>query len=142
MLKRSSLFIAVSLFFVVAVSAQSASTPKEGSAERKAILNAIRVPVEKDLKQKVVFVVDHIKTQGSWAFVSGRPQKPSGGRIDLEGTMFEGHEDIFDDNFFGLLRKRGGKCRVVTHALGCTDVCYATWWSDHKAPKSIFPYTE
>lgn len=142
MTKRLAAIFVVMMVFAGGVLAQAVQTPEQGSAERKAILNATRVPVERDLKQKVIFVVDHIKMQGSWAFVSGRPQNPTGGRIRLEDTMFEGHEDIFDDNFFALLRKTGGKWRVVTHALGCTDVCYATWWSEHKAPKAIFPYTE
>lgn len=50
--------------------------------------------------------------------------------------------DFFDNNIFALFRKTGGKWKVVTYLIGCTDVCYATWWKDHKAPKSIFPYTE
>lgn len=142
MIMRMAAFIAVMIVFSGAALSQSVYTPTQGSAERKAILNALRVPVEKDLKQKVTFVTDNFRVQGNWAFVSGRPRKPSGDRIELKGTQFEGHDDMYDDNFFGLLRKTGGKWRVVTHALGCTDVCYAIWWSDHKAPKAIFPYTE
>ena len=122
--------------------AQAVYTPREGSEERKAILNTLRVPVEKALKQKVVFVVTHLKVQGSWAFVSGEPQNSTGGRVRLKGTEWEGSEDAFDDNFFGLLRKSGGKWRVTTYALGCTDVCYLDWWGKFKAPKAIFPYTE
>lgn len=120
----------------------SAAAAQESSSERKAILAALRVLVEKNLKQKIVFVVDHYKVDKDWAFVSGEPQTPDGKRPNLKGTAWDGEEDLFDDNFFGLLRKRGGKWRVVTHALGCTDVCYADWWRRYKAPKSIFPYTE
>ena len=88
---RSLILWTVVLFTgVMSVAAQPTAIPKEGSAERKAILNAMRVPVEKDLKQKVVFVVDHIKTQGSWAFVSGRPQnrrrQDQAGRHDVRGA--------------------------------------------------------
>lgn len=122
--------------------AQSVNTPEKGSAERTAILNALRIPVEKALKQKVVFLTDNFKVQGNWAFVSGEPQTPSGGKPDLKGTAWDGDEDLFDDNFFGLLKKTGGKWKVVTHALGCTDVCYADWWRRYKAPKAIFPYSE
>lgn len=124
------------------VLAQSVYTPEKGSAERVAILNALRVPVEKQLKQRIVFVTDSFKVQGNWAFVSGEPRTPLGRKPSLKGTVFEGEEDMFDDNFFGLLRKTNGKWRVVTHALGCTDVCYADWWRRFKAPKAIFPYTE
>ncbi len=126
----------------IAASAQSTYTPQKGSPERKAILDALRVPVERDLKQKIVFVTDDLKVQGTWAFVSGRPTKPDGSNPNLAGTAWADAEDLFDNNFFGLLRKSGGKWRVVTHALGCTDVCYADWWKRHRAPKAIFPYTE
>ncbi len=128
----------------IAASAQSARTPEKGSPERKAILDALRVPVEKELKQKIVFVTDHFKVQGTWAFVSGTPQTADGGRPDYRNTEYWDAADsgAFDDNFFALLRKIGGKWRVVTKAIGCTDVCYADWWSRYKAPKAIFPYTE
>ncbi|MFN0139925.1 MAG: hypothetical protein ACKVQW_07535 [Pyrinomonadaceae bacterium] len=122
--------------------AQTVYTPEKGSAERAAILNAVRVPVEKQLKQRIVFVTDNFKVQGNWTFVSGRPTTRSGGKPSLKGTVFEGQEDMFDDNFFGLLKKTRGKWKVVAHALGCTDVCYADWWRRYKAPKAIFPYTE
>jgi len=140
---RNALFPTVALvLFSVAAAGQSVYTPEKGSAERAAILNVLRVPVERDLKQKIAFVTDNFKVQGNWAFVSGDPQTPSGAKPNLKGTEWEGAEDIFDNNFFGLLRKSGGKWKVVAYALGCTDVCYADWWRRHKAPKSIFPYTE
>lgn len=130
------------LFAAALASAQGVYTPDKGSPERKAILDALRIPVERELKQKIVFVADDFKVQGSWAFVGGRPTTPAGGEPDLKNTAWAGMEDVFDDNFFGLLRKRAGKWRVVTYALGCTDVCYVDWWRRHKAPKAIFPYTE
>lgn len=130
------------LFAAILASAQGVYTPDKGSPERKAILDALRIPVERDLKQKIVFVADDFKVQGSWAFVGGRPTTPKGDAPDLKNTKWAGLEDVFDDNFFGLLRKRAGKWRVVTYALGCTDVCYVDWWRKHQAPKAIFPYTE
>lgn len=127
-----------------AVSAQQASTPEKGSPERKAILDALRIPVERDLKQKVVFVAENFKVQGSWAFVGGTPQNASGGEPDYARTKYAEQVDTgaFDNNFFALLRKTGGKWRVTTYLIGCTDVCYADWWRRHRAPKAIFPYTE
>jgi hypothetical protein len=123
---------------------QSVYTPEKGSAERTAILNALRVPVERDLKQKVVFVTDNFKVQGTWAFVSGTPQSPSGGAPNYAGTKYDEaeNEGAFDNNFFALLRKTAGKWKVTTYAIGCTDVCFADWWKRYKAPKTIFPYTE
>ena len=120
---------------------QSIYSPEKGSPERKAIFDALRVPVEKDLKQKIVFVADNLKVQGNWAFASGRPTKPDGSRPDLSNTAWKGEDDLFDDNFFGLLRKTAGKWKVVRYALGCTDVCYAEWWKETRAPKTLFDIT-
>lgn len=141
-MKRSIILCILLAIFVAIANGQQVHTPEKGSAERTAILNAVRVPVEKALKQKIVFVTDNFNVQGSWAFVSGRPTTPSGDNPSLKGTAWDGSEDLFDNNFFGLLRKSNGKWRVVTHALGCTDVCYSDWWQRYKAPKAIFPYTE
>jgi hypothetical protein len=142
-MNRLAEFLIVGLVFLtVGAIAQTPYTPEKNSPERKAILDALRIPVERDLKQKIVFVTDNFKVQGNWTFVSGRPTTPSGGRPNLKGTAWEDAQDMFDDNFFGLLRKRNGKWRVVAYALGCTDVCYTDWWKRHNAPKAIFPYTE
>lgn len=141
-MRRLPILIFLIAAFVAATSAQAVYTPKADSAERKAILAALRVPVEKDFKQKIVFVVETLNSNGSWAYIGGTPQKPGGGNPDLVGTKFAEYEDAYDHNFFGLLRKTGGKWRVVTYAIGCTDVCFADWWSTYKAPKAIFPFTE
>jgi hypothetical protein len=142
MKKIAGSFIVAFAIVCSSAAAQQVYTPEKGSAERTAILDALRIPVERQMKQKIVFVVETMNVSGTWAYVGGRPQTPSGGRPSLKGTVFEGEEDMFDDNFFGLLRKRRGKWQVVTHALGCTDVCYADWWRRYRAPKIIFPYTE
>ncbi len=144
MLKKSlfsSFFIIV---FASLAFAQSAYTPAKDSAERKAILSALRTPVERDLKQKIVFNAENFKVQGNWAFLGGEPQNASGGKPNYKGTKYQAAIDAgaFDNNFFALLKKTGASWKVVTYAIGCTDVCYATWWKDYKAPKAIFPYTE
>lgn len=144
MLKKSLLGLSIILVFAFSALAQKVYTPEKGSAERTAILSALRAPVEKDLKQKVQFNVDNFRVSGNWAFLSGAPQNMSGGRPNYRGTPYQEAIDagMFDNNFFALLRKTGGKWKVVTFAVGCTDVCYATWWKDYKAPKALFPYTE
>jgi hypothetical protein len=123
--------------------AQTAREPEKGSAERNAIINALRIPVERDLKQKIVFNIDHFKTAGNWAFISGSPQTPGGGRPDYNRTRYRGAVDsgAFDNNFFALLNRVGGKWRVATYAIGCTDVCWLDWPSKRRVPVSIFPFT-
>jgi hypothetical protein len=136
--------IVITLFVAIPAVSQSVYTPEKGSPERKAILDALRIPVERDLKQPIVFVPDNFKVQGTWAFVSGVPQAPGGGSPNYVGTKYAEaeNEGAFDNNFFGLLRKTGGKWKVTTYAIGCTDVCFADWWQRYRAPKAIFPYTE
>jgi hypothetical protein len=138
---KATILISILLFATTAFG-QATTTPEKSSPVRKAILNSLRVPVERDLKQKIVFVTDDFKILANWAFVSGRPTTPSGGRPNLKGTAWDGSEDMFDNNFFGLLKNDGRKWKVVAYALGCTDVCYADWWRKYKAPKQIFPHTE
>lgn len=144
MLKKSLFSLLIIAALATVSLAQKVSTPGKGSAERTAILAALRVPVEKELKQKIQFSVENFKSNGTWAFLSGDPQNMSGGKPNYKGTPYQEaiDADMFDNNFFALLKKTGRKWKVVTHAIGCTDVCYATWWKDYKAPKAIFPYTE
>ena len=144
MLKKNIFALIVVLTFAAAAFAQAAYTPAKNSTERAAILGALRVPVERELKQKIQFSIENFKVSGNWAFVSGDPQNMNGGKPNYKGTPYQEaiDADMFDNNFFALLKKTSGKWKVVTHAIGCTDVCYATWWKDYKAPKAIFPYTE
>jgi hypothetical protein len=140
-------FLAVAIFILglMAVSfAQSVHTPEKGSAERKAILDVLRVPVEKALKQKIVFSIDHFNVAGNWAFLAGAPQNESGGKPDYSKTEYKDALDagMFDNNFFALLKKTRAKWKVVKYQIGCTDVCYLDWWKDYRAPKAIFPGTE
>jgi hypothetical protein len=142
-MQKNFSFIVFVFLLSVGISAQSAYTPDKGSPERKAILDSLRVPVERAMKQKIVFVADNFKVQGAWAFVGGSMQTPSGERPDVSNTEYAeaAEAGAFDSNFFGLLRKTGGKWRVVKHAIGCTDVCYAEWWKEARAPKAIFDIT-
>lgn len=144
MVKKSLILALAIIASCVPAISQAVHTPEKGSAERKDILDALRIPVEKQLKQKIVFAAEHFNVAGNWAFVGGDPQVPGGGKPDYRGTGFQKaiDADMFDNNFFAILKKTAGKWKVVTYAIGCTDVCYADWWRRYKAPKAIFPYTE
>lgn len=144
-MKRQFLF----LVFLVAIGAHAAYsqniyTPEKGSAVRKEILDALRVPVEKKLNQKIIFSIDIFNVRGNWAFFNGSPQSPDGGQPDYHGTPYQKAIDAgaFDNNFQALLKKTGGKWKVITYAIGCTDVCWYGWWTKYKAPKAIFPGTD
>src|SRR5688572_26570100 len=103
-MRRSLLTLVLICATAVSALAQGATTPKMGSAERKAIMDALRVPIQKKLKKKIVFKVDHIKVQNGWAFLYGVPQQPNGKAMDYKGTQWESaiKDGMFDDNFCGL----------------------------------------
>ena len=116
------------------------SVPKPGSPERKAILDAARAPIQKDLKQRIVFVVRHLATQDGWAFLYSELQRPDGKRIDYSRTRYRDAVEAgaFDSGSGVLLRKRGGQWRVVQYALGPTDVAWDDWDRRYGAPRAIF----
>lgn len=123
-----------------AVPPQGAYTPDRSSQERKAILDALRIPVEKQLKQSVVFKIDHFKVQGGWAFLTGVPRNPNGSAVNYKGTIYQEALDAgaFDDGIVALLRNVNGKWRVIQFVIGATDVPYVDWDTEYKAPKAIF----
>ena len=141
MLKKLLITVSIILALGCGALAQGVHTPEKDSPERKAILDALRVPVEKALKQKIQFSIETFNVQGNAAFLSGAPQTPNGKKPNYQGTPYQTavESDAFDNNIFALLKKTAGKWKVVKYAIGCTDVCFATWWKDYKAPKAIFP---
>lgn len=144
MLKKILFSFAIVVFLTMTISAQKVTTPAKGSAERTAIFNALRVPVEKELKQKIQFSVQNFKVQGNWAFLEGVLQNTAGGEPNFKITDYQKRidVDVFDNNIFALLKKTGGKWKIVTYQISCTDVCYLPWAKDYKAPKAIFPASE
>jgi hypothetical protein len=117
-------------------------TPEKGSVERKAITDALRVPVEKKLKQSVVFNIDHLMVQDDWAFLLGAPRKPGGGSLDYSKTTYAEAQRLgmFDDNISALLHKVRGRWIVLRYVIGATDVVYLDWDKQYHAPAGIFPH--
>lgn len=128
------------LSFCPAVAQDQPHTPKPGARERQAIVAALRPPVERELKRKVVFKIEHLRVRGDWAFLRGVPQQPGGGAMNYRGTGYQAAIDAgaFDDGIVALLRRRGGKWRVVRYVIGATDVPYAEWDKEYNAPPAIF----
>lgn len=121
---------------------QAVTSPKQGSAARKGILDALRVPIEKDLKQRVMFKVDHLKVSGNWAFMSGKNLTAAGKKIDYRKTRYKDAIDsgAFDDWTCALLKREGNKWKVLRYSIGATDVVWDGWFREFRAPKAIFPY--
>lgn len=120
--------------------APAESTRERPTSERKAIADALRLPIEQELKQKVVFKIDHLGVQDNWAFLKGVPQQPDSSAIQYGGTRYQAAIDAgaFDDGIVALLRKSGNEWQVVQYVIGATDVPYVEWDKEYQAPSAIF----
>lgn len=89
------------------------------------------------MNQSVVFVVDHMKVQGDWAFLIATQQKRSGGKIDYRGTKYELYEN---ECTCALVRRRGDTWVVVDSVYFMSDVWWWELWDRVPgAPRAIFP---
>ena len=92
--------------------------------ERKAVLDALRPAIEKKLGPNVEFVVQVIRVENGWAFVMADPQRQDGKPID-GWRIFGEHFDNMDGlRLEAVLRKKGGRWKVVDYGIGATDVWY------------------
>ena len=118
--------------------------PAAGSALRKTVLDGLRPAIEKDLNQKVIFVVNMIRVYESWAFVQVKPVQPNSKPIDFRKTKYK---EAIDEGFFdgggdtyALLRKEGERWVTLTFAIAPTDVCWDSWdKSPFNAPSNVLP---
>jgi hypothetical protein len=90
---------------VASTTQRRAYTPPHGSAERKAILDALRDETRQLHQANVIFVVNYLKVQNGWAWVQTSPQSPDGSNR---------YEDVS-----ALLRKRRNVWMVVE--IACTE---------------------
>lgn len=132
----------LSILIMASANANAAEphTPKPGSPERKALMDALRLPVQAELKKPVIFKVDRLKVQGDWAFLAGVPLKPDGSEMDYRDTIHQEaiREGAFDGGIFALLQNRNGQWQTVRHIIGATDVPYVDWPQEFGAPEAIF----
>jgi hypothetical protein len=115
-------------------------TPKPGTAERTAILDVVRFPLQADVNQSVVFVVKHMKVQGDWAFLIATPETKSSERINYRGTKYEEVAQEVDEITIALLKRKGGKWVASDCAYFSGDVWWWGLWERYPGcPRSIFP---
>lgn len=136
----NNLAIENNVFGYVGYAQEQVLTLKVGDAERKAILDVLREPVEKELKQEVKFKVDSLKVQKGWAFLRGQPQRADGKAINYKITAYKENIEagVFDDGISALLHKEGKEWKVITYVIGATDVPWVEWDKEYKAPSGIF----
>ena len=89
--------------------------PKAGTPERKAIMDAMRVPVSAEVGQEVVFTGE-VRVSGSWARFSGHVD-PAGGKPKNETVAAD-----LELDFFALLQKDGKGAWKVMHKGFAGDI--------------------
>jgi hypothetical protein len=115
-------------------------TPKVGSIERKQIISALKTHFKSELRKPVKISVTAFKNQNDWSFIRGVILDKSGKSMNYKGTPYQEavQAGIFDDWFCSLLYREKGKWRVMTYAIGATDVPYVDWANKYSAPPGIF----
>jgi len=128
--------------FTPAFAQSGIHTPKPGSAERKAVLDTLRVPVQRELKMPVIFVVaaeprGYFRVKQGWAFVVAEFRHPNG---DPMGPAYfaETHGGSSSDAC-GLLHLVHGRWHIVDHATGPSDVYWGGWQHDYHLPAGLVP---
>jgi ketosteroid isomerase-like protein len=119
-------------------------TPPAGSAERQALMDALRETVRRELGKPAVFQVRELRVLGDWAFADVSPRTPDGAPFDYRGTPMEEawREGFVDDGMYAVLRRQDGRWRVVRHAIGPTDVAWIPWQEELRLPRALFPYPD
>lgn len=142
------LFVAFTLLAAGAVSAQTlrADLAKQPTnADRRTALDALRRTLQPDLGLSPKMVVNHLYVLKGFAFFTGEVRNAQGGPVDFTKTQYREAQEAgaFDGpSTVALLKKSGKGWKVLTYAIGPTDVAWACWWKEHNAPKELFDYAE
>lgn len=116
---------------VVDIKTKTASNEKD----RTAMLDILRAKLYEEHRQELVFVVDHFKMGGGYAWFEGQAQRKDGRQIRFESDM------PYDCcKVTSLFKKNGSKWYIVESGAFGTDV----WWGgigarNRNAPRAIFP---
>jgi len=102
-------------------------------AQRTQMLDLLRGEIRKSVRQEVVFVVDHFKVSGEYAWFEGTVQRKDGGQITFPD------EDYDCCKATCLFVKRGSNWSIAEYGAFGTDV----WWAGignrfPRAPRTIF----
>jgi hypothetical protein len=122
--------------------AQRVHTPAAGTPERRLLMDALRLRLQRELDRPMIFEVQQLRVLGNWAFAEVIPRKPDGSPLDYRGTRFEQarRDGVMDDASVALLRRTNGAWRVVRLAIGPTDVAWWGWEKETGAPRAVLPY--
>ncbi len=103
--------------------------------DRTMMLDILRANLYQNYKQEFIFVVNHFKVSGNYAWFIGDAQRKDGKAIKF--NIQESHDCC---RVTSLFKKSNGKWYIVESGAFGTDV----WWSGisaryPSAPRAIFP---
>lgn len=98
--------------------------PAAGSAERRAVLDALRPAIEAKFRVPIEFKVNQICVENGWAVVLAAPQTKDGRAAPWRNAMTKDEYDLGGDDVSAVLRLKGGRWNLVESDLGATDVWY------------------
>ncbi|MEO1744962.1 MAG: hypothetical protein AAFR13_00360 [Pseudomonadota bacterium] len=121
--------------------AQNIYEPARGTAERKAILDAVRPKIEAEMRGPVEFVVGRLRAQDGWAFAQLDPQRPGGTPINPAQTGWARDVDFMDGlTVWALMRRTERGWFLIDAITGPTDVAFLHWPDVYGAPRAIFGF--
>lgn len=123
-------FLAILTLWAVAASAQGWNEPARGSAERRALMDAMRPQAELIFGPPVEFVVSRLRVADDVAFASVVAQRPGGGTIYIQATPgWQSGYFLADADWTAgqaLLQRTATGWAVAAMYFGATDV----WWAE------------
>lgn len=121
---------AVLALWAVSAAAQGWHEPARGTAERRALMDAMRPQAELIFDAPVEFVVSRLRVAGDVAFASVVAQRPGGAAIYIQATPGWQSGYFMPDADWtagqALLRRTGSGWAVAAMYYGATDV----WWAE------------
>lgn len=145
-MRKSRLLFCLAFAIVCVQIVFSQYTPEKGSAERKVIIDALRIPVQRELKKPVIFDDVRLRVKGNWAVIDTvTPLNPDGTKFNYRGSISNyakcinrRGQDCGDEQYSALLTKIGGKWKVIEFGSGATDVWIGYACSKRKGcPKEL-----
>jgi hypothetical protein len=106
---------------------------EENTKERKAMLDLLRIDIKNDLEQDVIFVVNHFKVYGTYAWMEGTVQRKDGKELKFPDEAYDCcHVEA-------LFKKVNGAWVLKANGAFSTDVWYACILSSYpEASRQIF----
>ena len=102
--------------------------------ERTAMLDVLRASMYQYEKQQFIYVVDHFKASGNYAYFTGKAQRKDGKAITFPEYQTRDCCDVS-----ALFVKKGGKWYIEDSCIFPTDACSYGIGSRHpQAPIAIF----